>query len=256
VNRAGTVTGYLLEWQPTDGATQPVRLQADDRSYKITGLTNGVTYTVSLRAIGVAGTSDTAQTSGKPVTKPGVELRDARASGRGKVTVDFTVHDNGSGPVTCRVLLSGQERWAGSCGGDISRVIDGLSYSTKFDVVVEATNAQGTTRSATRSVTTWDAPKVTISKGAPAVGAVPSCTSSYCAWVDVRIEHFDPGIPYKMTADDDHNPEPYPERWITAGDDGIGTMRGSLNNPTFVFGYPNFHIWVFVDGIESNHRQW
>jgi hypothetical protein len=258
VDRAGTVTGYLLEWQPAGGAAQPVQLAADARSHQITGLTNGVTYTVSLRAVGVAGTSQAAQTSGTPVTKPSVDLRDARASGRGEVTVDFTVSDNGSGPVTCRVLLNGQEHWAGGCGGDSSRVISGLPDGATFDVLVEAANAQGTTRSNTRSVTTRAAPTVTIAKGASAVGAGPRsnpCIDPSCAWITVHIENFDPGGAYQMQAHDDHDPtKQFPVRNITAGADGSATITGS--GQTYYFGFPGFHVWVTVAGIESNHLTW
>jgi hypothetical protein len=257
VNRAGTVTGYLLEWQPAGGAAQRVQLPADARSHKITGLTNGVAHLVVLRAVGIAGIGDAAQTISTPVTKPGVELQDAQPSGRGKVTVKFTVNENGSGTVNCRVLLNGKEYWAGTCRGDISRVIAGLPYKTWFKVVVEATNAQGATRSKEHSVLTWPAPKVTISKGASAVGAGPPsdpCSNPSCKWITVHIENFDPGD-HPMQAHDDHDPtKPFRVRTITAGTDGSTTISGS--GQTYYFGFPRFHVWVTVDGFKSNVLTW
>jgi hypothetical protein len=175
------------------------------------------------------------------------------------VTVSYTVDARDSGGVTCKITLNGAEKWTGGCAGAGSQVITGLANSTAYSVVIQATNAQGTTTSGATSVTTWAAPVVTITKGASAIGqGNPTCKDPSCAFVNVTIKNFTPGQSYNMTAVDTHgvqSPGDYPTHTVTAGADGTATVIGAPGK-TFFFGFQNFQFYVTVDGIESNKITW
>jgi hypothetical protein len=252
----GTVTGYTIGWASPGTAPQQVSKAATTRSVTITGLTNGVAYTITVFATGPGGDGPPAQATGTPLTTPGADLRDARPSGHGQVTVDYTISDNGSGAVTCRILFSGTVKWSGGCAGDGSQLITGLADDTPYDVTVTATNAQGTVTSPPRSVRTWPAPKVTITKGDRAVGTgTPKCIDLSCAWITVHIENFTPGQSYPMDAFSSRNdPTGFPAKSITPGSDGQTTISGP--GQTWYYGYSGTQVWVVVGGVQSNTINW
>jgi hypothetical protein len=252
----GSVTGYTIGWAAPGIAPQQVTKAATTRSATITGLTNGVAYTITVYATGPGGDGPADQATGIPLTTPGADVRDARASGHGQITVDYTISDNGSGAVTCQVLANGSAMWSGGCGGDGSQLINGLADDTSYDVTVTATNGQGTTTSPPRSVRTWPARKVTISKGASAVGyGSPTCVDPSCAWITVHIENFTPGQSYSMDATSSRNdPTGFPAKSITPGPDGQTTISGP--GQTWYYGYPGTQVWVVVDGVQSNIINW
>jgi len=258
---AADVSKYVLDWTPTAGGTPgSATVPAGTLQHTIAGLTNGVSYTVTVRADTADSQGAQAGTTGTPVTTAGVVLQNAASNGSGQIGVSFTVSENGSGSVTCKVLLSGVEKWSGACAGASSPTITGLTNSTSYTVAVQATNNQGTTTSASRSVTTWGPRTVTISKGANAQGqGTPTCTDPSCAWIVVHIENFTPGRGYPMTGNDDHPANgdgsgPFPQRTITPESNGQTTVSGA--GITYYFGYPGYHVWIDVDGVESNHLTW
>jgi Fibronectin type III domain len=254
---AADVTGYTLKWVGADGSSDSATRPKTAGKFEIPGLTNGVAYTVSVTAVTEAAEGEAAQVSATPVTTAGAELQDVAASGQGLVTVSFAVDDKGSGPVTCQLLFNGEQKWSGGCGGAGSQTISGLAYGTGYTVVVKATNAQGSVESASRTVTTWNAPVVRIAKGPSARGqGSPTCTDPSCAWIEVIIENFTPGG-HTLTAQDNH-PEngdgsgSFKPRPITAGADGKADTWGP--GKTYYFGYQGYQVWAYVDGIQSENK--
>jgi len=253
-----SVTGYTIEWAAAGQAPQQATTAASTRSLTITGLTNGVAYTITVQATGPGGAGPQAQATGTPLTTPGVDLRDARASGHGQLTVDYSISDNGSGAVTCQILINDGAMWSGGCGGDGSQVITGLADDKSYDVAVAATNAQGTATSPRRSVRTWPPRLVSITKGASAVGyGNPACVAPSCAWITVHIENFTPGQSYTLDATSSRNDPtaPFPVESITSGPDGQATLSGP--GQTWYYGYPGTQVRVTVDGgVQSNVITW
>ncbi len=263
------ITGYTVTWLGPDGASRDASVAATARTFTITGLTNGAVYTITVQATGAGGGSPQARATGTPLTTPGPDLRAARATGHGQITVDYGVAENGSGAVSCRILVSGTEVWSGGCGGDGTQVVNGLADDTSYDVTLEVRNAQGAVSSPPRSVRTWGPIRVTISKGGSAIGAgepPDECTDPSCAWITVHIENGTPGHSYPMSANDTGPVQPshYPTRSITPDASGQATISGQ--GQTYFFGYRNRQVWAIIDvngdgfggadDIESQHFTW
>jgi hypothetical protein len=122
----------------------------------------------------------------------------------------------------------------------------GLSCGTSYKLGVDAYDAAGN-RSATKSVTasTSACPKkVKVSKGAHV--NVSGCSSSACAYVTVKLENFGGGS-HTVTCYADYPPP--------TGSYYQYTTSSSTSN-VCVYGYNGTHVWVKVDGIESNHLTW
>ena len=74
VNNGGSpITGYKISWEsPVNVPIGDVTVPAASRSYTITGLTNGLGYTVKLQAINARGASEaTAAINATPAAVPG-----------------------------------------------------------------------------------------------------------------------------------------------------------------------------------------
>jgi hypothetical protein len=249
-------SGYRLTWTGPDGVEQNTTEPGTARQFRISGLANGSTYTVTASAIAHGQAGAAATTTGTPLTTAGVTLTGASASGIQQLTVGYDVQTHNSGVVTCDVLLNGEVKASAGCGdGAGSATITGLAYSTTYSVQVRATNPKGPTPSATQSVSTWAAPSVTITKGKSAVGygSPDPCEDPSCAWIDVSIQHFTPGVTYTMTADASYAGG-FPTHDITAGADGSAAQSGP--NLSYYYGFQNKSVWVFVNGVESNHILW
>jgi chitodextrinase len=122
----------------------------------------------------------------------------------------------------------------------------GLSCGTSYKLGVDAYDAAGN-RSAAASVTTSTAscPKsVTVSKGAHV--SVSGCSSSACAYVTVKLSNFGSGS-HTVTCYADYPPP--------TGSYYQYTTSSTTSN-VCVYGYAGTHVWVKVDGVESNHLTW
>ncbi|HEX5591745.1 MAG TPA: CHAP domain-containing protein [Solirubrobacterales bacterium] len=122
----------------------------------------------------------------------------------------------------------------------------GLSCGSSYKLGVDAYDAAGN-RSAVASVTasTSACPKsVTVSKGAHV--SVSGCSSSACAYVTVKLNNFGSGS-HTVTCYADYPPP--------TGSYYQYTTSSSTSN-VCVYGYSGTHVWVTVDGVESNHLTW
>jgi len=243
-----------VTWTAGGTASAPVLLGAASDRYRIAGLANGVPCSIAVQATGPGGQGTPALATGTPLAFPGAGLRDVRADGSGRITVDFSAADNGSGAVTCEILLNDAPAWSGGCGGDGSATLTGLADDTEYQVVLRATNGRGAAVSAARPVRTWGPRRVTISKGPNALGDEGTdCKSQWCHWVVVHIENFTPGQEYVMNADSTMGGG-FSERRIAPGPDGQATACGY--RATYYFGYVGHQIWVSVDGVVSDRLTW
>jgi hypothetical protein len=139
------VTGFEVTRSP--GST--VTLPATARSYADTGLTNGTSYTYSVRALSPDGNSPAV--SAPPVVPqapapapkaPGVPTITATSTGSGSVTVTWRAPSNGGSPITNYQLLSGS-RTLTVGASTLKATLTGLPKNTKVRVGVRARNAVG-----------------------------------------------------------------------------------------------------------------
>ncbi|MCU1441204.1 MAG: fibronectin type protein [Rhodoglobus sp.] len=145
-------------WVTASGSTSPIL---------IGGLTNGATYSVSLRAVSAIGTgAASAAMSGSPLAVPGAPTIDSVTPGVGSATIDFTPGFGGGGEITGYEYRVGSGSWV-PAGGSSPIVITGLGDGTTSLIQLRGTNAAGGgTASAPVTVKTPSAP------GAPVISTV------------------------------------------------------------------------------------
>lgn len=122
----------------------------------------------------------------------------------------------------------------------------GLSCGKSYKLGVDAYDAAGNHSAiASVSASTSACPKsVTVSKGSHV--SVSGCSSSACAYVTVKLSNFGSGS-HTVTCYADYPPP--------TGSYYSYTTSSSTSN-VCVYGYAGTHVWVKVDGVESNHLTW
>jgi titin len=250
-NGGGQVVGYEVR---SDGGPS-----ADVQTTEVTfpGLENGTSYTFRIRAVTrtdagrLVGSAATVQAV--PGGPPVLSSLDARQAGDRSVTVSFGVDNNRSGPVTCRVLLNGAERWSGGCAGLFSINIGDLAYSTSYDVTAVAFNGYGTSPVlGPFPVTTNAKPRVAAVSPGDAVSS-PTCTSSACRWVRVQLSGYGANEVVSVRCYSSTDPGgwfTYTLRANGNGDADSGTSSGCY------YGFAGQDVWVVAGGTESNHYRW
>ncbi len=129
----------------------------------VTGLTNGTTYSVKLRAVNDvgAGSANTA-VSATPVTTPGAPTVDSVTAGNAQVTVAFTAPSSDGGSSITDYLveykLTSDSSWT-TWSHDVSAstrsyTVTGLTNGSTYDVRVAAVNAVGTGNASSTSSAT------------------------------------------------------------------------------------------------------
>ncbi len=164
-----------VSWDPADDNGRPITKYVvstgntsqdvtGDTSVILTGLGDGATVTVTVKAVNQAGAgpgvSKTAKTIDKPVITPGSSGSD----GYNGINVGFTVNDNGS-PANCTISVNGGGATGIGCNGG---KVGGLRPGTTYNFTVTATNKAGSA-SFSGSATT---PQVT--------GTVVCTNNGYC----------------------------------------------------------------------------
>ena len=137
------VTGFEVTRQP--GAVTTT-LPATARSHTATGLTNGTSYTYSVKALSPDGNSAAvaapAVVPKAPATAPAAPKITATSVGSGSVTVTWTAPSTGGSAITGYQLLSGTKTL--SVGPTVRKAtLSGLAKGAKVRVGVRAQNAVG-----------------------------------------------------------------------------------------------------------------
>jgi hypothetical protein len=126
------ITGYRVT---AGGDTRTVT----DTQVTLTGLGNGKSVTVKVRAVNEAGEGAEASATASTVDEPGVTVTGSSGE-HTAVTVNVRV-DDGGGTATCTLAVSGAGSQSGGCD---SLTVGGLKPSTTYSFTVTARNAAGT----------------------------------------------------------------------------------------------------------------
>jgi RHS repeat-associated protein len=171
-NGGATIIGYTVTSSPAGGVDS--NAGTTGLSHVITGLTNGTTYTFTVKATnsagaGTASTASNSVTPVAPVTVPGAPTIGTATGGNAQATVKFTAPaSNGGATITGYTVTSspaaGVDSNAGTTG--LSHIMTGLSNGTAYSFTVKATNSvgAGAASSASNSVTPATVPS------APTIG--------------------------------------------------------------------------------------
>ncbi len=158
------ITGYELEYKLNSGdwntpadVTQRTT-DADTTTDTITGLTNGTTYNVQVRAVNTQGESEWSASAALTLpTKPSAMNAPTLTGGNAQITATWTAPtDTGGSSITAyhvqhRTNAAGT--WSTTDTDNIATITDGtatshpitgLTNGTSYDVRVRAVNAQGT----------------------------------------------------------------------------------------------------------------
>jgi large repetitive protein len=150
------ITSYTVTAKDaTDPASGGQAATGTGSPITVTGLTNGDSYTFTVKATNVAGTGpasapSNAVTPAAPVTVPGAPAIDAVQPGHSRVRVIFRApKSNGGSPIT-RYTVTATDLTRGSRGGQTVTgkrspiTVTGLTNGDSYTFTVKATNAAGT----------------------------------------------------------------------------------------------------------------
>ena len=162
---AGTSDGGspLIRWQldfsGPDGTRSTSTTAPTTLSTTYAGLTTGVTYTVTVRAVNARGASDPATTTVTPYTVPGAPARVQVTPRAGSLAVQWDAV-----PLAGAPSVSYRVRWSSVAGSGVedvsstSTVITGLTDGLVHDVSVQALNPAGSGPATTQTGTPRRAP--------------------------------------------------------------------------------------------------
>ena len=169
-NGGSAITNYKYS---LDGTTYTALSPTDATSpVTITGLTNGTSYSISLKAVNSSGDSAaSAAVSVTPSTTPSAPTSLTATAGNGQATISFTAGSNGGSAITnYKYSLDGTNYTALSPTDATSPVtITGLTNGTSYSIYLKAVNANGdSSASAAVSVTPSTTPSAPTSLTATA----------------------------------------------------------------------------------------
>ena len=108
------ITGYTVEYTPSGGSASTVNTNSTSTSYTLTGLTNGTSYTVRVRAINSAGNGTySSTTTGTPLSSANLTVS-VSTTGSGTSSDPYLVNTNDFS-VTAGVAGTLYYRTPGSC---------------------------------------------------------------------------------------------------------------------------------------------
>jgi titin len=178
------ITGYLYQlngtgpWYPSSATSSPLT---------ISGLTDGLSYSVEIEAVDSIGTGSASNSaSGTPAALPGAPTITSVQVGSTTASIGFSPGSNGGSAITSyRYSTNGGSTWTStSTTSPVS--VTGLSTGTTYSFELEAVNPTGAGAAATTSFTTTAPPatpvivavtpgnqSLTVSFTAPATGGSP-----------------------------------------------------------------------------------
>ena len=179
------VTGYIATADDGDGGVFTCQV-ATATSCTITGLTNGVQYTVTVAAANDAGSSvDSAPLTAKPYTTPTPPLTVVVTKDDGSLAVSWTVPLSSRGDDIYRYTATADDGDGGvfTCTSttETTCTITGLTNGTTYTVAVVATNNAGDS-AASLSASGTPSPNVTVPDAPTSLTLTPSSTSMVVAW--------------------------------------------------------------------------
>lgn len=222
-------------------------------SMTITGLTNGTTYTVKIRAVAtvsgssVAGAASAA--SGQLVPYGQIGSPTAKASANGTtITYSWTSPPPNGRPVSTQVLVDGVQI-STAAQGSWSK---GYGYNETHTIVVKTSAAGSTTTQASASAKTAappppPAPTATVGKGTSAQGQ-PGCGTSSCRYINVTTANNFPAGNYTYTCMASNG-----EIGNNAGYAQYFPANGTIQLGCY-YGYPGQTVWVDINGWGSTNR--
>ena len=222
-----TITGYKYS---TDGGTTFAEIGgsgATTTTYTVTGLTNGVTHTLALRAVNDLGNGAPSTVSALMVPVAPANL--SAAPGDGKVALSWA--DPGNATITkYQYSTDGGENFSDFDGGSNSATtaytVTGLTNYQEYSFQIRAVNASGEGPASNSASATPRAPKPAKPTG---LGAVASDTRVTLSWDN----------PGNSTITGYELAEVIPEDWLTASGGAAGAHFGisvAIDGDTAVVG--------------------
>ncbi len=135
---AVTASGSVPSGTPCAWSTGPL-------TCSVTGLTNGMAYTVSVTAKNSVGTGPASPSSAPviPLTVPGAPSNVGVQGASGQVTVSWTAPSNGGSAITGYTVTASDTSKHCSTTTAVSCVVTGLNNNTSYVFTVVASNAAG-----------------------------------------------------------------------------------------------------------------
>lgn len=157
-NGGATIDGYFVSTSPSSAGCAAT---APNTSCSLIGLTNGVTYSVTVRAENVAGwSSPSSAVSVVPSGLPGSPTHVQAQPGNESAQISWTAPDSDGGdPITAYNVQTAPASAGCSTNGDLNCTIPDLDNGTTYTVTVIATNDNGSSApSAATTVTPYTVP--------------------------------------------------------------------------------------------------
>jgi len=159
------VTGYTV----TSSPGLKICTTAGNLSCKVTGLTNGTSYTFTVTATNAIGTSTSSSASSAvvPAGRPIVVGMPSAVRGDQQASVSWSAFNANGTPVTGYTVTSSPGLKSCTTAGNLSCKVTGLTNGTSYTFTVTATNAVGTSPSSGAS-------SAVVPAGVPIVVGIPS----------------------------------------------------------------------------------
>ena len=168
------ITGYTVTVSPGgatfSGAAGPIN---------VTGLTNGTTYTFTVKATNSAGSgaASTATPSATPYSVPGAPTGVVGTAGNAQVSVAFTAPGSNGGSAITGYTVTASPGGATVSGVTSPLVVSGLTNGTAYTFTVAATNMAGSGAPSTPSAATTPR-QLTVSNTVPGMIGFATATLS------------------------------------------------------------------------------
>ncbi len=181
------ITGYTVTASPggatASGASSPIN---------VTGLTNGTTYTFTVKATNSAGTG-IASVSSSPVTPrtvPGTPAAPTAIAGDGTASVSFSAPASNGGATITSYTVTVFETGATFTGASSPITVTGLTNGTDYTFTVRASNIAGTGPASLRSTAVIPKAAQTITFNNPGTlnfGTTPTLSASASSFYPVNF---------------------------------------------------------------------